>query len=183
MADPDAVFAARARQAYERGRLWAALPVAAVALPMTALSVLLCGREAGALLCGALLAAVLLAALWRGQDYGRGARTGLLAGLGPFALPLAAQCSAHACLDGTCLLYPAVCIGAGALAGIAVAVRGLRGVGRPGSWGYAAPAFAAAALAGSLGCVMAGTAGVVGMMAGMAVGAAPLLLRPSPAGR
>jgi hypothetical protein len=183
MAGPELALEARARRAYERGRVRAALPTAALAVPMTVLSLLLCGREAATLVCGTLLAAALVGALWRGQEVSRGARVGLLAGAGPFALPLALQCTTHACVGGTCLLFPGVCIAGGILAGLAVAAPALRRVPAPASWGYVLPALVVAGLAGSLGCVMAGTVGVVGMAGGMALGTAPLLLRASAAAR
>jgi hypothetical protein len=183
MAAPEAVLQARARSAYERGRLRAALPLTATSVPMVALALLATGRLAATLAGGALLAALLAAASWRGQDFARGARTGLLAGLGPYLLPLATRCTAHLCVDGVCLLYPAVCISGGVLAGLAVVFLARRAVPRAPSAAYVGAALAVAGLAGSLGCVMAGAVGVFGMAGGLAVGATPLLLRPLAADR
>jgi hypothetical protein len=177
MAGPEAALAARALRAYEWGRLRAALPAAVVAVPMIALSFAVCRQYAASSAGGAALVAVLLAAAWRGQDFGRGARAGLVAGLGPLLLPLA-TCF-HLCAGGTCLLAPTTCVVAGAVGGVVVTSLARRG-GAPGpSRRYLAASLAVAALAGSLGCVIAGLGGVLGMALGLAAGSAPVAWRPS----
>src|SRR5438477_4389169 len=118
MAVPEAVLAGRARGAYERGRVLSALPTVALVVPLVALSVAVCGRAAASLSLGALLGGVLMAALWRGQDLARGARTGLAAGAGALLLPMA-TCF-HLCAGGVCLLAPSACVGAGLTAGAAI---------------------------------------------------------------
>jgi hypothetical protein len=169
MAAPEAVLLGRARRAYEVGRLRASLPTVALVGPMVGLSILLCGRYAASACSGVALAAVLAAAAWRGQQFARGARAGLVAGLGPLLLPLAL--SLHMCAGGVCLLAPTICIAGGLVGGAAV---GVRARGRADA-GYLALALSVAALTGSMGCLIAGASGVLGMAAGMAAGAAPAL--------
>src|SRR5260221_2779931 len=115
MAAPEAVLLGRARRAYEVGRLRASLPTVALVAPMVGLSILLCGRYAASACSGVALAAVLAAAAWRGQQFARGARAGLVAGLGPLLLPLAL--CLHLCAGGVCLLAPSICVAGGLLGG------------------------------------------------------------------
>jgi hypothetical protein len=178
MAVLESVLADRARTAYERGRLRAAVPTVALVVPMVALSIVVVGRAAASLTGGALLAVALLAALWRGQQFGRGARAGLAAGAAAFLLPLA-TCF-HLCAGGTCLAVPSACVAAGIVGGVAVGVLARRRAAaepRPGA--YLAPAIVVAALAGSLGCVIAGAGGVLGMAGAMAAAVAPIIWWPS----
>jgi hypothetical protein len=178
MAVPEDVLVQRARAAYERGRVRASLPTLALVAPMVALSVAVCGRAFLSLSCGALLAAVVVAALWRGQDLARGARVGLVAGTGALLLPMAT--CLHLCAGGVCLMAPSACIAAGVLGGAAVGLLARRGGGgEPFSGASLAAALAVAGLAGSLGCVIAGLGGLVGMGAGMAAAVAPVIWWPS----
>jgi len=172
MAAPEAVLYARARRAYERGRLRASLPTVALVAPMVGLSILLCGRYAASACSGIALAAVLAAATWRGQHFARGARAGLVAGLGPLLLPLAMWL--HVCVGGVCLLAPSICVAGGLVGGAVVGVKA-HGRAEASSAGYLAVALAVAALSGTMGCLIAGASGVLGMAAGMAAGAAPAL--------
>ena len=50
----------------------------------------------------ALLTALVGVLAWRGQDYGRGGRAGLAAGLSPFALPLASNATGLLCSATVC---------------------------------------------------------------------------------
>jgi hypothetical protein len=175
MAVPDAVLVARARRAYERGRLRAALPSVAAIAPMVALSLVVCRQYAATAACGVALGAIVLAAGWRGQEVARGARAGLLAGLGPLLLPLVT--CLHLCAGGVCVFVPASCVVAGIAGGVAVGVLARRRAPADAPSGrYLVPALGVAALTGSLGCVIAGTSGVVGMAVGMGLGAAPPIL-------
>jgi len=174
MAVPEAVLAARARRAYERGRVLSARLALAVAAPMVGLSLVLCDRPLASAGCGLALAAVLLAAAWRGQPFARGARAGLLAGLGPLLLPLAT--CLHICAGGVCLLAPTACVVAALLGGAALGLYARHHINAsPDASGYLVTALAVAALVGSLGCVIAGVSGIVGMMVGLALGTAPAL--------
>jgi hypothetical protein len=174
MAVPDAVLVGRARRAYEWGRVRTALRTAAVVAPMVALSLVVCRQYAATAACGSALAAAVLAAAWRGQQLARGMRAGLVAGLVPLLLPLGT--CLHLCAGGVCLLAPAVCVGAGIAGGVAIGVLARRRAdadAHPAR--YLLPALIVAALTGSLGCVIAGASGVLGMALGMGIGAAPIL--------
>ena len=178
MAVPEAVLSARARRAYEAGRLLSALPTVALAVPMVALSLVLCDRPAATAGCGFALVAVLVAAAWRGRPYARGARAGLVAGLGPLLLPMA-TCF-HLCAGGVCLLAPTACIVAALIGGAALGLYARHRIpGGPDAGGYLMAAIAVAALVGSLGCVIAGVSGIVGMVVGLALGTVPVLWWPA----
>lgn len=175
MAVPDAVLMARARRAYEWGRLRAALPLASVVVPMIALSLVVCGSGLAALGFGAALFAVLVAASWRGQSYGRGARAGLLAGLVPFTLPIA-QGGVSLCVSGVGVASTAVCVAGGTLGGLAIAAVVRRREGATAQSLSFLAALVVAGLAGSLGCLMLGVVGVLAMGAGLVLGATPALV-------
>lgn len=178
MAASEAVLLGRARRAYEVGRLRASLPTVAVVVPMVALSFVLCERYTATTCGGIALAAVLAAALWRGRHFARGARAGLVAGLGPLLLPLA-TCF-HLCAGGVCLLAPAVCVLAGLMGGAALGLHARHRVPTgPDAGGYLLAALTVAGLVGSLGCVIAGASGVAGMVVGLALGTAPVLWWPA----
>jgi hypothetical protein len=178
MAVPEAVLAARARRAYEAGRLRTALPPIALAVPMVGLSVVLCDRPTASAGCGLALVAVLLAAAWRGQPFARGARAGLIAGLGPLLLPMA-TCF-HLCAGGVCLLAPTACVAAALLGGAVLGLYARQGVpGGSHAGGYLLAAMAVAALVGSLGCVIAGVSGIAGMVIGLVIGTVPVLWWPA----
>jgi hypothetical protein len=160
----------RARGAYERGRVLAGLRTASLAVPMAAASLLVCGRPSVTLPAASLLAASVTALVWRGGDAGRGARLGLLAGLPPLLFPIAAAVTGHVCNASYCLYFPSACLAGGLLGGAVVAWLGRR---RRAS-GLAASGVAV--LAGSLGCLVAGAAGIAVLAAGLAAGAAPTLI-------
>jgi hypothetical protein len=160
------------------GRLRAALPTVAFAAPMVGLSVVLCGRPTASAGCGIALVAVLLAAAWRGQPFARGARAGLVAGLGPLLLPMA-TCF-HLCAGGVCLLAPTACVVAALLGGATLGLYARHRIpGGPDAGGYLLAAMAAAALVGSLGCVIAGVSGIAGMVIGFVIGTVPVLWWPA----
>jgi hypothetical protein len=178
MAVPEAALSARARRAYEMGRLRSALPTVVLAVPMVGLSLVLCDRMAATAGCGLALVAVLLAAAWRGQPFARGARAGLIAGLGPLLLPMAT--CLHLCVGGVCLLAPTACIVAALVGGAALGLHARHRVpAGPDGGGYLVAALAVAALVGSLGCVIAGVSGIVGMVVGLALGTVPVLWWPA----
>jgi hypothetical protein len=179
MAVPEAALSARARRAYEVGRLRTALPaIAFAAVPMVGLSIALCDRPLASAGCGLALAAVLLAAAWRGQPFARGARAGLVAGLGPLLLPMA-TCF-HLCAGGVCLLVPAACIVAALVGGAALGLHARHHIpASSDAGGYLVTALAVAGLVGSLGCVIAGMSGIVGMVVGLTLGTVPVLWWPA----
>jgi len=172
----EAALLARARRAYEWGRVRRALPHVLLVVPMSALSLVACRQYAATSVVSSLLALALLACLWRGQHLGRGARTGLAAGLAPLVMPLAVQATSHICSGGVCLLFPTTCVAGGVICGVAVWLIAARTAGAEvARGGFVLAALSVAALTGSLGCLMAGASGVLGMALGMTGGVTPLV--------
>jgi len=173
MAAPDAVLQERARRAYETGRLGAALRRSLLLLPVVGIGLACCARPVPTLACGAGLVGIVTFCLWRGREYRRGVGPGLVAGFVPLLLPILAQATGHLCVSGRCLLYPAVCGVGGLLGGITLGrfappPRDARGI-------PFVTACLVAALAGSIGCLLYGLVGLAVMIAGLLVGAAPVL--------
>ncbi|HEY8019554.1 MAG TPA: hypothetical protein VIH93_00540 [Thermoanaerobaculia bacterium] len=169
-AEPD--LAARARRAYERGRLRWALARAAAAVAVAAIALIGCPAPGAPATCAVALGVVLAACGWRGGPWGRGARLGFLVGLAPCLLPAAAR-AAHACCESLCLTLPTVCLSGGIVAGLLLGWLGLRVHGDRRFWLAAA---LAASLAGAVGCLNAGLAGLGGMALGLLAGAAAPVL-------
>jgi hypothetical protein len=162
-------FERRARRAYERARLSRAL---AVALPLVALAALVFARtgHASAVGCGAALCLLVPSLLYVGGAPGRAAARGTLVGIVPLGLALAAQAYGHMCTPGGCvsLCVPA-CLAGGLFAGFMLA----RAVEHERTrWPALALSAGFAGLAGSMGCACVGAGGVLGLAAGLAVGAA-----------
>lgn len=164
----DAALLARARKAYELGRLrWALRILPAVLLAGAA--AVACGRplDMSCLLCGALFA-LGAGLLFYGGPAARAVRPGLWAGVPALALPLLVRTLGHVCLGPSCMqLCMPACILGGVAAGVAIGLLGAREE-RP--LPFMVPALVIAALLGSLGCAIAGLAGVLGMLAGLAAG-------------
>ncbi|HEY2029836.1 MAG TPA: hypothetical protein VGH20_11580 [Myxococcales bacterium] len=168
----------RARRAYELGRLSQALRVVPWVLLPAAVA-LLCGRPAGLVfaLCTAALA-VSMALLIRGGMAGRSVGPGLAAGWAALLPPLLLRTAGHACFGDSCMaLGLPVCAAAGALSGILIGrVVLLRG-GGAASW---IGAGVLAGLTGAMGCSIGGTFGILGMIAGVVAGSAPVLVLARP---
>lgn len=167
----------RARQAYEWARLRRALPHALLPVPPLAIAVEVCSAEL-ACVAGALMLSVLLVfCAWRGQVFERAIAPGLMAGLAAFLLPLAGRllggCGVAIFAESGGLSASfAACVLGGALAGAFVASRVMRAEGE--RLVLLLTATTIASLLGSLGCAIAGLAGVSGMLAGVALSAGPL---------
>jgi hypothetical protein len=164
---------ARARRAYEAGRVLLGLRRASVVVPMAAVSFLACGRPAATVLAAGMLALSVTVLEWRGEALGRGARIGLLAGIPPLLLPLIVRATVQACSTSFCVSYSALCLASGVAGGGLVAYwvtgRGVRGMA-------VVAACAVASLAGSLGCLVAGVGGLLGLAAGLGLGVTPILV-------
>jgi len=80
----------------------------------------------------------------------------------------------HACFGPACmsLALPA-CVVGGGLAGVVIARTTVR---RDADLPFVLGALAVAALTGALGCTLAGAAGVLGMLAGVVMAGAPVLV-------
>jgi hypothetical protein len=112
--------------------------------------------------------------LWYGRELRRAVLPGLALGMLPLVLALCAN-HMHSCGHGVCvsLCVPA-CVMGGLCAGVGIAVIGHR---TRRSLGYWAAASVLILLTGAMGCSCAGYAGVVGLVAGFALGLAPELVR------
>ena len=166
MALPENELRDLARRAWEGGRRRAALAATVPVLPMIALSLFGCHTAALSLVLGAVLATAVFAVHHRGGDAARGIPIGLGAGLVPLVLPLLSR-AAHLCSGGVCYLSLGACAAGGLIAGIAVgaiAARRSRAL---------VSAVIFALLAGSLGCIAAGGAGLAGLAVGLTLGAIP----------
>jgi hypothetical protein len=169
----ESVLAARARRAYEVGRLrWSLRLAPAVAAAFAA--AVACGRPLD--LCFALGAAALLLVVglsFAGGEAGRAAAPGLVAGGFALVLPLAVRTLGHLCIGDACMsLCLPSCVAGGAIGGCFLALRAAREE-RGGV--FIAAAVAVAGLLGALGCTLAGLSGVAGMIAGVFVAGTPVL--------
>jgi hypothetical protein len=168
-------IASAARRAYEVGRLRSASWVIVCVAPMVGVALLNAAAPLGTLLTGALLYVISAALLWRGQVYGRAAFAGLLAGTVPLLVPMLLRTGASCCVGGGCwsTCMP-LCIATGLGAGLLI---GLRSAGqREHPVGFSIAAAVVAGLAGSLGCMVLGAAGVLGMVGGVILGSMPLVV-------
>lgn len=173
MATAELTLEHRVRRAYELGRVLLGLRRAAIVAPMTALSLLACERPGATWVAASLLATAVVILEWRGLAFARGARVGLLAGIPPLLLPLLVRATFHVCNASFCLPYAGVCLAAGVVGGGFMGLSAVRrGVGGSG----VAAAGLVASLAGTLGCLVAGVGGVVGLIIGLGLGAVPLIV-------
>jgi len=173
MSTPEARLEARARRAYERGRLRSAVVRALPLVPLVALATVGCPERLEVMLCGAALLATAIGLLWRGQDYGAGVGPGVAAGLLPLLLPVVTRVTGHLCTTGSCYVLPVVCALGGLAGGVLLGV--LAPAPRAGRRVAFVVACVVAALTGAVGCLLYGLVGLVVMGAGLAAGATPLL--------
>lgn len=110
MALAESGLEARARRAYERGRLVWGVKRAAWVAAVAGLALLTCANLAVTAGCVFVLGALVTALLWRGQEFADGVRPGLAAGLVPFALPVLSQATGYFCSATVCLVLPTVCV-------------------------------------------------------------------------
>jgi hypothetical protein len=161
----------RARRAYELGRLGRASRFGLLAVPPSVVSVDACTSDLMCGVCGSLLAVLLVAFAWRGETYERAIWPGFLAGITAFSVPLIGS-AIGLCAPGApiplCLLF---CVLGGLAAGAFVGLRMLDSERRAT---FLIAGISVAGLVGSLGCAIAGIAGVTGMIVGVAITAAPI---------
>jgi hypothetical protein len=174
MALGSAALEARARGAYERGRVVFGLKRAAAVAAVAGLALLSCTNVVATAGCVVLLAALVTVLLWRGQEFAEGVGPGLVAGLVPFVLPVASQATGYFCSATVCLVLPTVCVVGGVVGGVALGVLGRRPFGA--HLGFWVAAVSVTAVLGSVGCLMAGLAGIAGLAVGLLLGAAPVLV-------
>lgn len=153
---------ARARRAYELGRLAYGAEAAWLAVPMLALGLVVSTRPLLSMAAGALLIALAVGLRWYGGAVGRAVMPALIAGLPPLVLPLVMRMGGHCCVGGTCWSFCMIgCVTGGASAGVMVGLASAAEHERRGAFLLAATAVAG--LAGVLGCGIAGTSGMAGM--------------------
>jgi hypothetical protein len=174
MARIESALEDEARRAYEWGRATWASKRALVVAALSGLALLTCTNVAATAGCVVLLAVLVGALLWRGQEFAEGVRPGLLAGLVPFLLPLISQATGYLCSETVCLVLPVVCVAGGVVGGAALGVLAKRPFGE--HLGFWIAAVSVTAVLGSVGCLMAGLAGIGGLAVGLLVGAAPVLV-------
>jgi len=165
--------AKRARQAYELARLRHAI-LSAWPVPLAGwLAHRLGASEQHVLALAVPLAVAAVAMMWRGGAVGRAVPPGLAAGIAPLILPGLAMNCASAC-SASCATWCATsCVAGGIVAGGIVGFRTARF--GDGWWRFGIAAAAIAATTGAMGCFVGGAVGVVGMLAGFAFGAVPVL--------
>jgi hypothetical protein len=162
---------ARARGAYERGRWRVGIASAWPSLVLAGLCISLGGQPIATFGIALVLAATIALAVQRGRHYARAVVPGLLAGALPMLAGLLACRVPHVCAGPTCMEFCApLCLGAGALAGLALVVRKHRAgnAGVSSLW----VATVIALLTGALGCFFIGLGGLGGMALGLSLGSA-----------
>jgi hypothetical protein len=170
----------RARRAFERAQLRAAVWTAAPFAVIAPLAVLM---HQGAMPSATgpialALGVALFAAGWRGGAWRRGAPIGLAAGLPGLLLPRVVlaplgHCAMCAPLDVSGMTCFLACGGAGLVAGVVVGALAARDAA-PVRFALAAATIAC--LTAALTCVVAGMAGLTGVAAGIAASTAPAAL-------
>ena len=168
MARSDVAFA-RARSAYERAHVVAAIRGVAIAAAITVLAIALHRTSSVTWLVAGALAATLGVLGWRGGAWRRGALAGVLAGLPPLFAPTLVFAFTHGGHCPDCQMQPTLpclltCFGTSSLVGVFVghlATRDRR---------FAVAAIASAAATGLLGCTTTGWAGALGIVVGLVAG-------------
>jgi hypothetical protein len=164
----------RARRGYESARARRGAIHALLVAPVASLALVQCCNVFFTTLAIAALLLLVACFSWRGEDYARGSRVGLIAGLVPFFLPFIAALNGHVCMDSVCLYMPTACVLGGIGGGLTLFAFGFRP--RTHSRAFALAALSVALTCGAVGCVFAGLAGLAGMARGLAAGSAPLLV-------
>lgn len=164
----------RARRKYEWARVRRAVLGFSPALVVVAAAALNARHPGSAAAFGIAMFAAGVLLLWYGRDLRRAVLPGLALGMLPLVLALCAN-HVHSCSGTMCMSWcvPACTVG-GLGAGIGVGIIGHRA---RRSIGYWAGASALTLLTGAMGCSCAGYAGVLGLVAGFALGIAPELVR------
>lgn len=166
-------LATRARLAYELGGLrlglWTAWPV----LPLTLLSCRCCGPQVVTLSLALILLVGVVGLVAKSRELGRAVRLGLLAGGLCAALPMAVKLLQLCSVVG-CRPMSQFCLYGGLLSGVILGHRAFRiETHRARFFGVAG---GIAALAGAIGCTVAGVAGVLGMALGVIFASTPFFL-------
>lgn len=172
--DPEQRALRRARRAYERAHLLAALRGVLLAAALAAVAYGLHRMSSAAWLVAASLGAALAVLGWRGGAWRRGALAGVIAGLPPLVAPtlmIAASRGWHCamCEQGPTVPCLITCLATSLLVGILVGHRAVTD-GSPRR--FAIAAITSAALTGLLGCGTTGLGGAAGVVLGLVAGGA-----------
>jgi hypothetical protein len=159
-------LAARARRAYEAGRLGWATQIAWVVLTLVGVSFVAVGASTISAATGVALLAATIALRWRGRVWSAAVRAGLTAGLIPYALLLTFSCgSGLYCALGGCVEHCVRFCGIGGLAaGVLLAARARHHGEQTAQFMLASSVVAA--LTGLLGCFVGGLTGMLWMVVG-----------------
>jgi hypothetical protein len=167
----ETIFQRRARWAYELGRArlaaWQTIPVIVLSVIAWAVS-----PQASTIFALAAALAVLNSlAVWRGLDFGLGARVGLVAGAIPLFVSLGARYLGHMCTPAGCMSWcvPA-CAAGGTMAAVVVALSAKAATDRLSYW---ASASLVATLTGSLACGCVGPYGIATLLAAFVLSSLP----------
>jgi hypothetical protein len=167
---------ARAKNAYERGRLRDAVIAASFAIPFSAVVGAVERHVTTCIVVGVALAVAVALLRWRGRDLARGIVPGIVAGVVPLVFANLSM-TTHLCIGGSCASACIVaCSAGGVVAGLFSAWFARRSSLPRAAWFSAA---SVALLVGALGCACVGVFGVLGLFCGLIVGSAPLVLRPA----
>jgi hypothetical protein len=168
-------LSARARRAYEAGRAKVALQAAIGAASLGVVAVALGRPWPDIALLGAFLVPLCGVLAFRGRASGRAVWPGLVAGGIAMLFPIGVAFAGHAWLGPGCMRFclPA-CVVGGAIAGAGLA--GVAAHQTDGESEFLLGGIAVAALAASLGCALAGGAGLFGMAMCALVTGAPVWL-------
>jgi hypothetical protein len=158
----------RARVRYELARARRALLGFLPVFVVVAVAALFAKRPTSTVAFGIAVFALGAIFLWYGRNLKRAVLPGVAAGLVPLVIALCANHVEHGCMGDHCMFFcvPA-CTAGGVIAGLVVAVVGVRRRSGPAFW---ASASAVALLTGAMGCSCVGYAGVVGLALGFGVG-------------
>jgi hypothetical protein len=175
----DAELEARARSAFERGRIRFALSRTALLIPCAALLPLLAVEPTSAAAAAGVFLVAAFGLLYRGGASGRAILPGLVAGGIAFVLPSLPRCVSGICPAGLCAT---LCVGGavtgGFLAGLLLAFRARRLPEDRDVFLWSAAAIALPL--GISGCLVAGSVGLVGMASGFLAGTSPILVPQRP---
>lgn len=164
----------RARLAYEMSRLRRAVLGFAPMLALVAVALLLGNRSMPTLAFGMGLFVFGVVLLWYGRDVKRAVLPGVAAGTVPLIFALCSRHMGQTSMDGRGMaVCVAACVAGGLIAGAVISFAGIRG---KRSFGFVLAAAGVTLFTGAMGCVCAGGWGLVGLVLGFGVTAAPGLI-------
>jgi hypothetical protein len=164
----------RARLAYEMSRLRRAVLGFAPMLALVAVALLLGNRSMPTLAFGMGLFVFGVVLLWYGHDVKRAVLPGVAAGTVPLIFALCSRHMGQSHMDGGGMaICVSACVVGGLIAGAVISFAGIRG---KRGLGFLLAAAGVTLFTGAMGCVCAGGWGLVGLVLGFGVSAAPGLI-------